>query len=90
MGVPGGPVVKNLSCHARDTGLIPGLGRSHVPQSNKAHAPQLQKPVHTRARAPQQEKRPQREDHAIATNSRLCSAKLEKFCMQQWKPSQNK
>ena len=27
---PGGPVVKTLPCNAKDTGLIPGLGRSHV------------------------------------------------------------
>ena len=27
---PGGPVVKNLSYNAGDTGSIPGLGRSHV------------------------------------------------------------
>ena len=31
---PGGPVVKNLPCNARDTGLIPGLGRSYMPCSN--------------------------------------------------------
>ena len=28
MGFPGGAVVKNLPAIARDTGLIPGLGRS--------------------------------------------------------------
>ena len=28
------PVVKNLPCNAKDTGLIPGPGRSHVPRSN--------------------------------------------------------
>ena len=28
-GFPGGSVVKNLPCSARDTGLIPDLGRSH-------------------------------------------------------------
>ena len=33
-GFPGDPVVKNLPCTARDTGLIPGLGTSHMPQSN--------------------------------------------------------
>ena len=27
-GFPGGSVVKNLPANARDTGLIPGLGRS--------------------------------------------------------------
>ena len=31
---PGGPVVKNLPCNAADTGLIPSLGRSHMPQGN--------------------------------------------------------
>ena len=31
---PGGPVVKNLPANAGDTGSIPGLGRSHMLQSN--------------------------------------------------------
>ena len=31
---PGGPVVKNLSANAEDTGLIPGPGRFHMPQGN--------------------------------------------------------
>ena len=31
LGFPGGPVVKNLPCNARDTGLISGLGRSYMP-----------------------------------------------------------
>ena len=34
-------VVKNLPAKARDTSLIPGLGQSHIPQGNKAQAPQL-------------------------------------------------
>ena len=33
-GFPGGAVVRNLPANAGDTGLIPGLGRSHMPQSN--------------------------------------------------------
>ena len=33
-GFPGGPVVKNLPCNARDTGLTPGPGRSHIPRSH--------------------------------------------------------
>ena len=37
---PGGPVVKNLSANVGDMGSIPGLGRSHMPQGNEAHAPQ--------------------------------------------------
>ena len=31
---PGGAVVKNLPANARDTGLMPGLGRSHMLWSN--------------------------------------------------------
>ena len=31
---PGGAVVKNPPVNAGDTGLIPGLGRSHMLQSN--------------------------------------------------------
>ena len=33
-GFPGGAVVKNLPANAGDMGLIPGLGRSHMPRSN--------------------------------------------------------
>ena len=33
-GLPSGSVVKNLRTSAGDTGSIPGLGRSHMPQSN--------------------------------------------------------
>ena len=40
-GFPGGLVLKNLPANAEDTGSIPVLGRSHRPQSNKAHVPQL-------------------------------------------------
>ena len=42
---PGGPVVKNPPASAGDTGSIPGLGRSHVPRGNYAHAPQLLNPL---------------------------------------------
>ena len=31
---PGGEVDKNLPTNAGDTGLIPGPGRVHLPQSN--------------------------------------------------------
>ena len=40
-GFPRGSVVKNLPVSSGDTGSSPGPGRSHMPQSNKAHAPQL-------------------------------------------------
>ena len=44
--VPGGPVVKNPPANAGDTGLIPGPGRSDMPRSTEARAPQLLKPAH--------------------------------------------
>ena len=50
---PGGAVVKNLPASAGDTGSIPVLGRSHMPQSNKACAPQLLS-LCSRAHEPQQ------------------------------------
>ena len=33
-GFPGGTVVESLPANAGDTGLSPGLGRSHMPRSN--------------------------------------------------------
>ena len=33
-GFPGGAVFENLPANAGDTGSSPGLGRSHMPQSN--------------------------------------------------------
>ena len=39
-GFPGGSVVKNPPASAGDVGLIPDLGRSHKPWSNRARAPQ--------------------------------------------------
>ena len=35
-GFPGGSVVKNLPANARDSDLIPCLGRSYIPQSGLA------------------------------------------------------
>ena len=34
LGFPGGTVVENLPANAGDTGSSPGLGRSHMPQSD--------------------------------------------------------
>ena len=45
MDFPGGAVVKNPPANAGDTGSSPDPGRSHMPQSNKAHAPRLLKPA---------------------------------------------
>ena len=47
---PGGPVVKNPPANARDTGSIPGLGRSHMLWGNWACVPQLLKPTSSKAR----------------------------------------
>ena len=44
-GFPGGPVVKNLPCNARDTSLIPGLGRYHMPGSKWARCTTTAEPV---------------------------------------------
>ena len=46
-GFPGGIMVKNLPANAEDMGFIPGLGISHMPQSNKARVPQLLGPCAT-------------------------------------------
>ena len=40
-GFPGGAVVGSPPANAGDTGSSPGLGRSHMPRSNWARAPQL-------------------------------------------------
>ena len=42
-------VDKNLPVNAGHIGLIPGLGRFHMPRSNEAHGPQLLKPMHLQA-----------------------------------------
>ena len=69
MDFPGGPVVKNPSATAGDTGLTPGPGRFHLLWDSEARGPQLLKPpcsrphvlrvlkpAHPRAHASQQEK----------------------------------
>ena len=40
-GFPSGTVVQNLPASAGDTSSSPGLGRSHMPQSNWAREPHL-------------------------------------------------
>ena len=53
-GFPVGAVVKNPPANAEDTRSSPGPGRSHMPRSNKARAPQLlsQRTTTTEARVP--------------------------------------
>ena len=96
-GFPGGAVVKNPAANAGDTSSSSGPGRSHMPRSNKAHAPQLLS-VHSRARtlepashnywvckprarAPQQEK-----PSHTTTKSSPHSPQLEKARTQQQRP----
>ena len=40
----GDPAVKNLAYNAGDAGLIPGPGRSHMPQGKVAPVPHLESP----------------------------------------------
>ena len=42
---PGGPADKNSSASEGGMGLIPGLGRFHMPWGNYAPVPQLLKPM---------------------------------------------
>ena len=81
LSFPGGTVVKNPPANAGNTGLSPGLGRSHMPRSNQARAPQLLS-LCSRARelrlspwacVPQQEKPQQRE--ACAPQWRVAPAR---------------
>ena len=51
-GFPGGAVVKNPPANAGDTDSSPGPGRSHMPRSNEARAPQLLS-LRSRAHKPQ-------------------------------------
>ena len=51
-GFPGGAVVKNPPAKVGDMGSSPGPGRSHMPWSNEARAPQLLS-LCSRAREPQ-------------------------------------
>ena len=53
MGFPGGPVVKNLPCNARDTSLIPGSGRCHMQQEQLSPCATT-----TEARTPQESAAP--------------------------------
>ena len=50
---PGGTVDKNPPANAGDTGSVPSLGRSHVPQSKLSPQPKL--PMSPIARALQRE-----------------------------------
>ena len=90
LGFPGGAVVKKPPANAGDTGSSPGPGRSHMPWSNKARAPQLLN-LRSRARVPQllkpsrlepvlRNKRSHRSEKPVCSNEdpmQTCSATRE-------------
>ena len=77
-GFLGGSVVKNPSPSAGDTGSVPDPGRSHLPWSNCACAPQVPKPACPRVQVPQQETPAQREAHIAQLESSPCSLQRKK------------
>ena len=81
---PGGSVVKNPPANEGDAGSIPSLGRIHMPQSNKARAPQLLAPILSRARAPQEANITR--SLSSATESSPYSPQIEKAQAQQGGP----
>ena len=99
---PGGPVVKNPSAKAEITGLIPGLGRFHMPPGNQADAPhllsqysrdcepQLLKLKGARIGTPKQEKTTQGEAHTPQLEHIPNSPQLEKVHAWQQRPSMAK
>ena len=83
---PGGALVKNPPANAGDTGSSPGLGRSHMLQSNKACAPQLLS-LHSRARKPQLLSQHASTTEACSTGLLLapCSTTREATAMRSWR-----
>ena len=78
-------MVKNPPANEGDAGSIPSLGRIHVPQSNKACAPQLLAPMLSRARAPQEANTTR--SLSSATESSPYSPQIEKDHAQPGGPS---
>ena len=81
----GGPVVKNVSANAGDTGSVSDPGRFRTQRGNKIHAPQLLS-RNSRALALQQEKPPQGETRVLQLEHSPCSPQPEKVCGQQQRP----
>ena len=96
MDFPAGPVVKNLPTNARDLGLIPALGRFHMPQGNLTFVPQLlrlgssPRSAITEAHVPQEEKPLQWEAWALQLESSPHLTQLEKAHAQQQDPAHPK
>ena len=93
-------MVKNLPANAGDMSLIPDLGRSHIPQSNKVCVPQLlslcsraeaaMKPVRPRAHALKQEKPLQLAACTLQQRVALAPPQLEKSLRISKDPAQPK
>ena len=77
-GFPGGSVVKNPLTRAKDMGLSPGLERSHVPQSIRAHPRTVTTDARVLDCALQQEKPPQGEASTPQLDSSPHAPQLEK------------
>ena len=75
-------MVKNPRANAGDMGLIPGPGRSHIAQSNEAHAPQ---PLSLCSKAWELQflKAAYPKAHVPPLENSLRSPQLEKACVQQ-------
>ena len=101
LGFFGGSVVKNLPAGVGDVGSIPDPGRSPMPWSNQAHAPQLlslcsrawesqrRRPMHPRICALQQGSHWNKKASSAA-REHLHSPPLEKSPTQQWRHSTHK
>ena len=75
-------MVKNPPANVGDTGSRPGLGRSHMPQSNWAHAPQLLS-LRSRAREPQL-LRPMRLERLLSSHATTAEARAPRARAPQW------
>ena len=74
---PSDPVVKNMPCNAGDTGSVPGLGRSHMLQSNEARELQLLKPTCLEPMLCNREATEMRNPHTTAGEQLPCSTNRE-------------
>ena len=76
---PGSTVDKILPVNRGDTGLIPGVGRFHIPWSNGAYVPQLLNPCAATAEA-QRPESPLSTTEEASTIRSLCTTTRESAC----------
>ena len=75
---------KNLPADVRDMGSIPGPGRFHMTQSNKAREPQLLKPMHLKSLCPARREATAKGSPRTTLKNNPCLPQLEKACVQCW------